>query len=393
MTRLFPRRFRWLILICILSLAVAAGIWYWRRPAGPVHITAPVVIGDIENLVLATGTVAPRKQVSVGAQVSGQLKSLKVAAGDRVSAGQLIAEIDDMAQQNSLRDAQARLDLRQAERRVAAARLEKAERVYRRERQMLAQAAGSRQDADAAEAELKQARAALAAADAEIASATIQVDAARVALGYTRIHTPIDGVVAAIVTREGQTVNAAQTAPIIVKVAQFDMMTVKTRISEADVVRVRPGMPTYFTVLGQPDRRYNTTLRAVEPAPDSFEREDNGQTASAQPEKAAIYYNGLLDIENPDGTLRISMTAQVHIVLSEAKGVPLIPSSALGARDEQGRYEVRVMDAKGRGDIRHVTIGINDNAHAQVIDGLREGEVVITGGGAASPAAGAQGQP
>src|SRR3546814_1790453 len=98
------------------------------------------------------------------------------------------------------------------------------------------------------------------ALEAQIVEAEVAVEIARVDLGYTKITAPIDGTVLAIVTQEGQTVNATQSAPTIIVIGQIDVMTVRAEISEADIVRVRPGQQVYFTILGDPDHRYEATL-------------------------------------------------------------------------------------------------------------------------------------
>ena len=236
----------------------------------PTFASAEVTRADLEDSVLASGTIDAIERVSVGAQVSGQLKSLKVALGDRVQKGQLVAEIDDMTQQNELRNKQAALEMRRAARTAKVATLKQSELAYRRQRQMLAADASSRESFESAEATLAVTRAEIASLDAQIVQAEVDVDIAKVNLGYTRIVSPIDGVVVAVITKQGQTVNSMQSAPTIIKVANVATMTIKAQISEADVTRVKPGLPVYFTILGEPDERYHATLRAVEPAPDSI---------------------------------------------------------------------------------------------------------------------------
>ena len=155
----------------------------------------------------------------------------------------------------------------------------------------------------------------------------------------------------------------------------------KAQISEADVVRVKPGQKVYFTILGAPEKRYYTTLRTVEPAPDSILTDTTTSTSSSA--ATAIYYNGLLDVPNADGRLRISMTAQVYIVLNEAKQVLTIPSSALGERDRQGMTTVRVVDAEGKAEPRKVKVGINNNVRAEILEGLVAGDKVVVSEAAA----------
>ncbi|OZI50703.1 macrolide transporter subunit MacA [Bordetella genomosp. 4] len=378
------RKKRYIWIAVALALVLLLGkMMFFSAPAKPDFATAEARLADMEDSVLASGTLEAVRQVSVGAQVSGQLKSLKVQLGDEVRQGQLVAEIDDMTQQNDLRNAQAALATRKAEQRAKQATLKQAELAYARQRQMLARDASSREDFEQAEATLNVTRADIAALDAQIAQAEIEVDKARVNLGYTRISSPMDGKVVAIVTKEGQTVNSIQSAPTIIKVAQVDTMTVKAQISEADVTRVRPGQKVYFTILGEPDKRYYGTLRAIEPAPDSIQRDEStsaltGASTTTSGTSAAVYYNGLFDVPNPDETLRISMTAQVFIVLGEAKQTLIIPSSALGKRGEDGHYTVRVVDPDGEAAERQIKVGMNNNVNAQVLEGLKAGERVVS---------------
>lgn len=370
-----------LIAAILLLLVFGARAAFFSAPPPPTFAVAEVSRADLEDSVLASGTIDAIERVSVGAQATGQLKSLKVELGDRVKKGQLVAEIDDLTQQNELRNAQAALQTRRAERAAKVATLKQAELAFKRQRQMLAADASSREAYETAEATLAVTRAEIASLDAQIAQAEIQVDTAQVNLGYTRIVSPIDGMVVAVVTKEGQTVNSIQSAPTIIKVAQVDTMTIKAQISEADVTRVKPGLPVYFTILGEPDERYRATLRAVEPAPDSIQKEDAASsltTSSSTSTSAAVYYNGLFDVPNPDEKLRISMTAQVFIVLGEAKDAVVVPASALGKRGKDGRYEVRVVLDGNKTETRQVRIGMNNNVQAQVLEGLEVGERVVS---------------
>ncbi|HEY9236238.1 MULTISPECIES: efflux RND transporter periplasmic adaptor subunit [Phenylobacterium] len=367
-----------LIVVGVLLLGLALKGMLFPSNRGPAVATAPVTMGDVEQTVLATGTLEPIELVSVGAQVSGQVTSLKVELGQQVKRGDLIAEIDSQPQQNALRTAQAQVDNARAQRRQAEATLTETTLAFDRQTQMLAADATSRADYEAARAALKTAQGQLAALDAQIAQATVSVETARVNLGYTRIVAPMDGTIIAIVTQEGQTVNANQAAPTIVKLGQLGTMTVKAEISEADVVRVHPGQDVYFTILGQPDQRRYAKLRTVEPAPESFVSETSSASASGSAATAsAIYYNGLFDVPNPDGLLRTSMTAQVYIVLGQAKGVLTVPSAALGERARDGSYPVQVVLDNGKTERRRAKIGLNNNITAQVLSGLKAGDRVV----------------
>lgn len=372
------KRTLWIVLAVIAALAIGWGVKAAvSKPKKSDVATAPVTTGNVEQTVLATGTLEPVNLVSVGAQVSGQVTSLKVVLGQEVRKGELIAEIDSQPQQNALRTAQAQVANVRAQRLQAQAALTEASLNFNRQREMLAADAASKADFDAAQAQLQTARGQLAALDAQINQASVSVETAGVNLGYTRIVAPIDGTVVAIVTQEGQTVNANQAAPTIVKIAQLGTMTVKAEISEADVIKVHPGQDVYFTILGAPDRRFYAKLRTVEPAPESIETEDSSSSSSSATSATAVYYNGLFDVPNPDGTLRTSMTAQVNVILAQAKNVLTVPSAALGRKGRDGAYQVQVVGENGKPQPRKVKIGLNDNVTAQVLSGLKAGDQVV----------------
>ena len=381
-----PSRRFWLVAAALLLAAGAAYSLLKSSAEAPRLLTAAARVADLEETVLASGAIEAFEQVSVGAQVSGQLKTLKVALGDDVKKGQLVAEIDSLTQQNTLKTAEAALANVEAQKRAKQALLRQYELAFERQKTMLAQDAGSRGDYEAAEAMLATTRAETAALDAQIRQAAISVDTARVNLGYTQIASPIAGKVVAIVTKQGQTVNANQSAPTIIKVAQLDRVTVKAEISEADVTRVKAGQRVYFTILGEPDQRYETTLRYVEPASTTIADSSTSSTSSSTSSSSssssstAVYYNGVLDVPNPEHKLRIAMTAEVNIVLGEARGALAVPSTALEKVDAaSGRYRVRVLGDDQRVVPREVRVGMNNKVDAQVLEGLREGEQVVIG--------------
>src|SRR5690606_2538021 len=282
-------------------------------PADPAAglLTAEVRPASIEQTVIATGTLEAYRQVSVGAQVSGQVTRLYVNFGDEVKQGDLIAEIDSLPQQKALAVAKAQLASVKAQRAAQVAALKRSELAFTRQKNLLAENATSREAYESAEAELASVRAQIDALDAQIEQSQIQVSTAELNLGYTRITAPIDGTVVGVVVREGQTVNSAQSAPTIVKLAQLDRMTVRAEISEADVIKVQKGQPVYFSILGEPGKRYEASLRMVEPAPNSINTNDGGSSAAATggPD-SAISYQRLFDVPNPDRRLPLAMPAQ-----------------------------------------------------------------------------------
>jgi macrolide-specific efflux system membrane fusion protein len=357
-------------------------IWHF---AGSRHkpnavVTAEVRQGNIENVIAATGKMDAVERVNVGAQVSGQVKKLYIKSGDSVSKGQLIAEIDDQPQRSDLRNAQAALSVAQADLETREAALVRQQAQYQRLQQMIKTNAISRQDFDTAEQEWRSARAELTAQKARVIQAQIEVDKKQLDLGYTRIMAPMDGTVIAIVTKQGQTVNAVQTAPTIANLAQLGTMTIKVQISEADINNVQPGQQAWFTTFSNPDKRYNATLRSLELAPESVMKDDalmgNSESTPASSTNAAVYYNALLDVPNPDNALRISMTAQVNLLRDSAKDALLVPVQAT-KKDADGKTYVEIPDQDNKPVKRIITTGITDSVDIQVLSGLKVGEKVI----------------
>lgn len=414
-------------IIAILIIALLA--WWFLKPKEelPSYITAQVERGDIENSVIATGLLEATKIVSVGAQASGQLKKMYVELGDEVKQGQLIAQINSVTQENEIQTAQASIKNQQAQLAVRQATLAQVQAEYNRQKNMYAQDATSKAELESALASFKTAQAEIVALNAQIEQSRLTLATAQEELGYTRIIAPMDGTVVAIVTEEGQTVNANQSAPTIVKLAKLDTMTVNAEISEADVMKVEKGQSVYFTTLGDSEKKYYATLRQIEPAPESIS--DDSSSSSSSSSSEAIYYNALFDVPNEDGKLRIDMTAQVSIIIDQAKNVLTIPSSALQTKStntkgsssnsntnnntsgqsntkernstkdtnaqrtarleltdaeqaliDQGkatRAMVRVIQADGTAKPTPVLVGLNNRVTAQVLKGLKEGDEVV----------------
>ncbi|RCK50719.1 hypothetical protein TH25_10565 [Thalassospira profundimaris] len=364
--------------IIIILILLGAGGWLGRTyvfppETAPDYVTAKVSRGDLESTVLATGALEASQLVSVGAQVSGQIKKLYVSLGDVIKEGDMIAEIDPSTQQNALSDAKAKLANIEAQLASKQATLRQAQKAYQRQKEMRRLDASPQEDLENAEATLAVTKAEINALNAQIDQARIAVDTAQIDLNYTKIRAPMDGTVVSLPVKVGQTVNAVQSTPTILKLAQLSTMTVKAEISEADVIRVKPGQEVYFTILGDPDSRYHATLRAIEPAPDAIKDNDDGLA-----DNKAVYYNALFDISNPDGILRIAMTTEVTIILKSVKDALIIPASALKTGPDGESY-VEMPGKEGTVKKQPVTVGLNTNVKAQITAGLQEGDTVIIG--------------
>ncbi|MDH0174610.1 macrolide transporter subunit MacA [Aeromonas dhakensis] len=371
--------------IALLALVpvLAIGWLAWPSKAPEPVLTAQVTRQDVEQTVLASGVLQAIEQVDVGAQVSGQVTYLAVEAGQHVKQGDLLAEIDPLIAQNNLKTAEADLASRRAQLKIKQAQLKQNELSWRRQQQMFRQEASSRADLESAEAQLAVTRAELQGALAEVDNAQIKVERAKTELGYNRIQAPMDGTVVSIVTRQGQTLAASQTVPTLLKLANLETMTVKAQISEADVTRVKAGMPVYFTLMGDPDTRYHGTLRTVELAPTNINEQATSTTAT---NNAAVYYYALFDVPNPDHTLRVAMTTQVTIVLGERKQVLTIPQTALGKKLGENEYEVTLLKEDDQKETRRIKTGMKDDIKVEVVSGLSEQEKVTLNQG--SPVSG-----
>ncbi|WNW10370.1 efflux RND transporter periplasmic adaptor subunit [Pseudomonas sp. DTU_2021_1001937_2_SI_NGA_ILE_001] len=357
----------------LFSLASYAFYRYATEPEESGYITAPVREGRLEQAVIASGVLQGSRQLDVGAQVSGQVKQVLVAPNDQVRQGQLLAEIDPLPARNALRQAQVQVQLLGAQADAARFKLERAEQAQRRYQRLIQHGAVSAQEAEQARAAYAQAKGDYASQMEQSRKARVQRDTAQVNLDYTRILAPADGTVLAIVTQPGQTVIAEQAPPVLLKMADLSRMTIKAQVAEADVLRIHPGLPVYFTLMGDPDTRYEATLREIEPAPQYL----TGQGSNAGSGKEAVFYTAVFDVPNPQGRLRVSMSADVRIVLGVAENALSIPLAALGAKDAQGRFEVRVLEEGDKVRTTQVETGLRNQSQVQVRSGLKAGERVV----------------
>lgn len=370
----------------LLGAAVlAVGAYFALRPdhtAAVGYLTEPVRIGDIVKTVNASGEVGAVQLVSVGAQVSGQIKKLHVELGQKVKKGDLIAEIDSVPQLNQLETDKARLQSYESQLKAKKVALTIARTQYNREVKLKGRDAASQES-------LEDARNALALAESQvdeieslIRQMRITVNTDEVNLGYTQITAPLDGTVVSVPVDEGQTVNANQTTPTIVQIADLGKMEIKIEISEGDITSVKPGMAIEYTILAEPETVYRATLTSIDPGmttltDGSYKTTGSGTSSSASSSSdSAVYYYGNAVINNENGPLRIGMTTQNTIAVAEARGVLVAPLVAV-RRGGRGKF-VRVLAPDGAVERREVVTGLADGVDVEIVSGLREGEAVIT---------------
>lgn len=364
--------------------ALASVLWWGFFRSVQIIDTVPVRRASIENTVAALGALRPQRYVDVGAQVSGQIRRIAVKAGDVVQQGDLLVEIDPALQRATVQTNRATLARLRAELAEQEAQRDLAQQQAARQRQMAAEGATRLEDLQTAEANLRVARARIDSLRAQIEGAGSTLQGNEALLGYTRIYAPIAGTVVTLDAREGQTLNATYQTPNLLRIADLSRMTVWTEVSEADVGRIRAGMPAYFTTLGLKDgsgraRRWHGTLRQILPAPPSAQAvagSSGAQNAAAAGK--VVLYTALFDVDNADGALMPQMSAQVFFVESGADGVLAAPLSALEPlAGKPGTFLARVLEDEGIRE-REVVIGVRDRLRGEVLQGLAENERIVT---------------
>ncbi|KXS56534.1 MAG: hypothetical protein AMR96_02125 [Candidatus Adiutrix intracellularis] len=336
------------------------------------YLTKKIQRGDIVKTVTAIGEVAAGQLVSVGAQVSGQVKTLKVVLGQKVQKGDLIAEIDSITQENDLHTNQARLNTYESQLLARQIALKTVQTQYDREVKLKKRDASSDENLENAENALAAARADMDETLSLVTQARISVNTAETNLGYTKITTPLDGIVVSISVVEGQTVNANQTIPTIVQIADLTNVEIKMQISEGDVTKVQPGLKVRYTILSEPGRIFEGLLESVDPALTTL---SDGTYGNSTDVVTAVYYYGKLKVSNPNGSLRIGMTTQNDIIIGEALNVIIVPSIAINKIGSEEAL-VKVLE-DGRVVERIIKTGLSDSMNTQVREGLAEGEEIV----------------
>ncbi|MDD3182988.1 MAG: efflux RND transporter periplasmic adaptor subunit [Alphaproteobacteria bacterium] len=359
----------------ILSCLAGGGAMYYSQNQTKEQAKKQEVvsasIGTIEDSVTAQGTLEPKDYVDVGAQVSGQLKKLYVDIGYMVKQGDLLAELDPQVYETVLKGDQAKLASLQAQLEQQKAQTEYDRLQYARAAKLIASGAISKGDLEEKDKALKVAEATIKSLEAQIAEVQASLDKDQVNLSYTKIYAPMDGVVSDKSAREGQTLNANQTTPTIVQIANLNTMTIRAEIAEADVMRLKPDMDSTFTTMGEQEHKWKGKIRQILPTPEVV--------------NDVVLYNALIDVENVDGQLMNGMSTQVSFVVARAENAVQLPTRALGYHlvdkdSDKGKvYRVSVVTSQGPQD-REVLVGLMTRSSVQVLDGLMQGDQVIVTG-------------
>ena len=382
MKRPRPARRALLVIACMIPLIAVAA---WQvLPTGRDNLTTVTVSrGTIESSVTALGTLQPRRYVDVGAQASGQIRQIHVEAGDPVQEGQLLVEIDPSTQKAKLDASRYAIENLQAQLQEQKAQHQLARQKYQRQQRLAAGNATREEDVQTAKAELSATQARVDMFQAQILQAQASLRSDEAELGYTRIYAPMSGTVVAVDARVGQTLNAQQQTPLILRIAKLSPMTVWAEVSEADIGHVKPGMTAYFTTLSGGNRRWTSTVRQILPIPPKplIETQGSGSPNSSNKSGSGrvVLYTVLLDVDNSDNALMAEMTTQVFFVAGAAKDVLTVPVAALQGVSGSDRQIARVVAANGSIEAREVRLGLSDRLRVEVLDGLHEGDHLLIG--------------
>ena len=380
------------ILIILLILGVGGYFVYDKffniKDEKVEFITKKAKKGSFSKKVDATGEIFATELIDVGAQVSGQIKKLYVKLGDQVKKGDMIASIDSSTQQNNIDNKEAQLAIYKAQLESAKVALNIAKTQFDRENALFSKNATSKQEFESAKNTYSANSAKIKELEAQIKQTNIELSTAKINLGYTKITAPRDGTVVSVQVEEGQTVNANQTTPTIVNIADLSHVKMKMQIAEGDITKIKVGTPVEYSILSEPTKKFQTTVSSIDPGLTTLSDGSYGSSSSSKSSyssssssSSAVYYYAQSIVDNKDGILRIGMTTQNELLIANVEGAIIVPSIGI-KKDENGTFVYVLKD--GKAVKTAVKTGIKDNLDTQIISGINEGDEIITSQGSSS---------
>ena len=286
--------------------------------------------GDIEALVVTSGTLNPIEIVDVGAQVSGKVEKLYVDFNSQVTRGQVVAELDQEPLKMRIDQNEANYRSRLAALERAKVTLDTTEKRLDRSRALFERELISIEEMDAAEANYLNAKSDLISAEASLAQAKSALDLSNVDLSYAVIRAPVDGVVISRKVNVGQTVQSSFQAPVLFQIAtDLTKMKVECSVDESDIGKVKEGQQARFTVEAYPNETFHGIVQQVRFSPETVQN--------------VVTYTTIVNLENPDKKLFPGMTATVSIIVGEAKDVLRVPNAALRFTPDLSPQEMEKM--------------------------------------------------
>ena len=359
-----------IILILVLALIIAGGmtVFFFSSQRKTQFKTVMIQKGEITQTVTATGNVNPVTTILIGTRVSGTIVALYADYNSQVKKSQLIAQIDSTPFENELKQAEAEVLNSKANLFKAEVTLKDTERTFKRKEELFKRDFIARSELDDAEKAYNIAKAQYEIALAQVKKAEAGLQQAKTNLGYTKIVSPVTGVVIAKNVEVGQTVTATLQAPTLFTIApDLTKMKIDTNVNEADISKIKVGMEASFTVDAYPDRKFKGTVSQIRLSPTVTQN--------------VVTYNVVISVDNSHFLLKPGMTANVTFVVESKKDVLKIPNSALRFRmpntapsKQQGVWVIR----KEKPVRVNVKTGISDGEWIELIEGdLNEGEKVI----------------
>ena len=355
----------------VIILGIWLGTKFFGNDDNITYITEKVQRQNIQKVVNAAGEVRAIQLVTVGAQVSGKIETLYVTVGQVVKKGDLIAEINSTTQQNEVDINKAKLNSYEAQLAAAKVSLKIAEKKYKRTQALRKQNAASAEDLEDAEDAYETAKSKVTELDSTIKETEISLSTAETNLGYTKITAPLDGTIVSVPVKQGQTINAAMDTPTIVQIADLSQMEILIEISEGDISNIKPGVKVTYSILGDLNNIYETTLKSIDPGLTLLTNNEYTEVVGSD---EAIYYYGRLVVPNDRGVLRIGMTTQNVIYEDSAEDVLTVPATAI-KNEGQGKF-VEILTKNGV-EKRSVVTGVSDGLNIEVKSGVKEGEEAV----------------
>ena len=374
------------LIALILILAAGAGWWFFKRGRGDEaqYLSATVTRGDMTQIVTATGTLNPVLNVTVGSQISGNIVKLFADWNSPVKAGQVVAQIDAALFQATVHQCEGDLA-------SARAAHELAQIVAKRKQQLVGEHAAPQADLDTANATLHQTEAAVKMKEANLEQAQVNLE-------HCTIYSPVDGIVISRSVDVGQTVAAAMNAPVLFLVANdLAKMQIDTNVAEADVGSIEVGQDVDFTVDAFPYRTFHGKVR-----------QNRNAAVTVQ---NVVTYDVVISVDNSDLKLKPGMTATVNIIIEHRENALKVPNAALrfhlvesqppanpklpatptptpppakkagggSGRALKRERSLYVLSGGGKPWAVPVKLGITDGVSTEITEGLKEGDIVITG--------------
>ncbi|WP_139454026.1 efflux RND transporter periplasmic adaptor subunit [Campylobacter armoricus] len=370
-----------IIYLIIFLIIFIAGVYFFffAKKEEYNYLTYEVKKQDITQSIEAIGEVYAKTQVDVGAQVSGQITKLYVKLGDHVNEGDLIAQIDKDKQQNDLDITKAQLESAKANLESKKIALDIATKQYQREQKLYTKKATSLENLE----NLKNTFYALKSNVADLKAQTTQLEIslknAQKDLAYTTITAPSKGEIINVAVEEGQTVNANQNTPSIVRLADLSEMEIRMQIAEADINKISIGKKVKFSILNEPDKKYEAVISSIDPANTTISdaTSNTNLNSNSNSSSSAVYYYARVFVKNDNNFLRIGMSTENEIAIKTENNTLVIPTLAI--KSDTNGYYVEILKENSINVKIPIKLGIKDSLNTQILEGLKEGDLVIIG--------------